>query len=94
MGQPSEPPFGHPDAFECNWDHYDTGSDEWATVAYYQDPFGVVRLRGLAKMVQPDPGNCGDSESDRVIFVLPVGYRPADSVLLSTLSGSNRATGR
>lgn len=47
-------------------------------VGYYRDPFGIVRLRGVVK-----GGTIGTS-----IFVLPVGYRPANYELLSTVSNS------
>ena len=88
VGAPGEPPFGPllPLDTACTWSHYEHPlPTEWPRVSFYKDPIGVVHLRGLAKMTQPD-GNCNDEEADHTIFVLPTGYRPDGSVLFSTIS--------
>ena len=87
VGGPGEPPFGVSVESPCTWSHYDTGPEsEWPPVAFYKDPFGIVHLRGLALMSQPGGGNCADEGGDKIIFVLPSGYRPSGTVLVDTLA--------
>lgn len=62
-----------------SWVNFGSGYQD---AGYYKDQFGIVRLRGMIMS-----GTVGAA-----CFVLPVGYRPAARVLLSTIS--NGAAGR
>jgi hypothetical protein len=61
IGAPGEP------AFFSGWANEAPGSE--ATAGYYEDPFGIVHLKGSIN------GGIGDT-----VFILPVGYRPAHVV--------------
>lgn len=50
-------------AFQNSWANY---GDGWHWAAFYKDPVGVVRLRGLVK----------SGTVNTAIFTLPSGYRP------------------
>ena len=63
MGLSVQPQWVAP-KMENKWVKYSTG---YNPPGYYRDSLGVVRLRGLVK-----GGN-----SNKAMFTLPVGYRPA-----------------
>lgn len=66
-------------AFENSWVAYGSG---WGDPAFWKDPFGIVRLRGLAKS-----GTVGQP-----MFTLPPGFRPAVNETFPVIS--NSAIGR
>jgi hypothetical protein len=49
-----------------------------STAAFYKDPFGVVHLKGMV----------AKSGGTAVIFVLPAGYRPAQTSCLPTVKSA------
>lgn len=53
-------------AFENSWVNYDDTGATQTRVAFYRDPLGVVRLKGL----------CKNGTDGATIFTLPAGYRP------------------
>lgn len=60
-------------AFENGWVNYGGG---WTTAAFFKDAYGIVHLKGLVK----------NGTADTVIFTLPVGYRPSETMHLPTVS--------
>jgi hypothetical protein len=70
------------------WSNYDTGHN---SAAFYKDPLGVVRLKGLVKVgalpVLAIPISCDEMS----IFVLPAGYRPAKTTIFTTLQNETFA---
>jgi hypothetical protein len=82
VGAPGEIGFHAGECMEdvvCEWRSF--SSDP---VAFYKDPYGVVRMQGSAcptnhKASEP-PGNCDfrtPRGQDELLFTLPVGYRPS-----------------
>lgn len=61
-------------AFQNGWVNFDSGAN--AQVAFYKDPHGVVRLKGLAK----------NGTVSSTIFNLPAGYRPATDLRFTTIN--------
>jgi hypothetical protein len=85
VGSQGEPGFANINPVNCIWQEYEPGPGEWGPVGFFKDQAGVVHLKGMARMVEvPDNGVCWQ---DQVIFVLPEGYRPQHTALLSTLAG-------
>jgi hypothetical protein len=83
VGTPGQPPF------ECQ-QQIETCSDNWRnfghgynTAAFYRDPLGVVRLKGLVEPVGVTAFNVACHGS--YFFVLPPGYRPAAIVIAPTI---------
>jgi hypothetical protein len=88
VGAPGEPEFGNGGEGDCDWRNVtpaDTGGIESGIgpLTFYKDPYGVVRLAGLAIGADAaggdgdcDPTDPGETE-DGVVFALPPGYRPA-----------------
>jgi hypothetical protein len=78
---------------EC-WMNY---GSSLSTAAYAKDAFGFVHLKGVVKC-PPASGTsfgsrpCEKADPTNVIFVLPIGYRPAETSVFSTVS--NNAFGR
>ncbi len=68
----------------CAWHNSNPG---FSSAAYYRDPTGVVHLRGD---VQRPPGCTGPYTP--VIFVLPVGYRPASGEIFAAVASDQAAT--
>jgi hypothetical protein len=66
-------------AFENSWANL---GGAYETVAFYKDPFGRVHLKGAL-----DTGTSGTTA-----FTLPVGYRPAATIRVSTASTGNHYT--
>ena len=62
-------------AFENSWANY---SAAYNSAAYMKDSLGFVHLKGLVK----------DGTIGQAVFTLPAGYRPANTVLQSTVSNS------
>lgn len=60
--------------FQNSWTNYGSG---YSTVAFYKDPLGVVRLKGLTKF-----------GSSNLIFTLPSGYRPSGHSIYPTSSNA------
>ncbi len=84
VGAPGEP--GFIDSFGCGggggagWANFGAGHN---TVGFYEDPYGVVHLKGVVKWTnagQSAPAGCGWP-----IFQLPEGYRPASKEAHPTL---------
>lgn len=59
--------------FSGTWANFGSG---YNPAGYYKDPFGIVRLRGLIAA----------GTINTVAFVLPAGYRPGSTELISTIS--------
>jgi hypothetical protein len=66
-------------AFANSWVNFGSPYND---AGFYKDPQGRVHLKGLIKL-----GTVGSAA-----FTLPVGYRPDNSLILSTIS--NSSTGR
>lgn len=62
----------------------DYGGGVFAPAGYFKDKNGIVHLRGLMKA-----GTCGAPA-----FTLPVGYRPAYRLLISTVTNTGTGMGR
>ena len=68
-----------------------------STAAYAKDAFGFVHLKGVVKC-PPASGTsfgsrpCEKADPSNVIFVLPTGYRPAETSVFASVS--NNAFGR
>lgn len=71
---------GNP-AFENSWTNYDTST--YNSVGFYKDPFGIIRLKGLA----------GGGSLNTNIFTLPVGFRPSKQHIFIT-QGDGGVSGR
>lgn len=69
-------------AFLNSWIDY--GGSVYAPVGYFKDKNGIVHLRGLMKS-----GACGAAA-----FNLPVGYRPAYRLIMSTITNTGTGVGR
>jgi hypothetical protein len=98
VGAVGEPTFNaSPGAF-CSWTNFASDHD---SAAFYRDPFGVVRLKGLVRMnTQGDPGFCWNPDgstdgsfqiANRRIFTLPAGYRPTKRLTDIALAGGHLA---
>jgi hypothetical protein len=74
VGRPGQP------AFENGCENYFPG--DISEVGFYEDPMGVVHLRGYAQ-------HCTENAS---IFILPVGFRPAEGEFFVVANG-NESTG-
>ena len=74
VGATSEP------AFQNSWTNYNSYlvSPFYATAGFYKDSQGFVHLKGLVRS-----GTIG-----AVIFTLPVGFRPLERHILSSISGA------
>lgn len=57
--------------FLNSWVNYGSTA---ATAAYYKDPFGVIRMKGLVK----------NGTANQPIFQLPVGYRPSKDLYIAS----------
>jgi hypothetical protein len=57
----------------ANWSNYGSG---FAAAGYYRDPLGVVWVRGLVVAA---------AGAGEVVFTLPTGYRPSDSLIFSSI---------
>lgn len=75
VGSPGQPPFAYcyDPVDPTFWANYGNG---WNTAGFYKDSIGRVHLKGLVKCNLPE----------NVIFTLPPGYRPAQTVLHSTVA--------
>lgn len=73
-------------AFGTGWTNYGSSFD---TVAFYKDPLGIVRLKGLAART---------SGALTTIFTLPEGYRPSSTtsngLIFVVHTGEPHAVGR
>jgi hypothetical protein len=80
VGAAGEPPFGNGGQGDCVWSSFLT--DIYTSVAFHKDPFGVVRLTGIADANVGSGGdqNCDAGYEDASIFVLPPGYRPTRAI--------------
>lgn len=76
VGEPGEVPF------ENGWVNYNTTT--YTPCAYYKDPSGMVRLKGLVK----------DGTMNTAIFTLPEGYRPVGVIHMVGLSFTVTASPR
>lgn len=63
---------GNP-VFENSWTNYDAVI--YNSVAFYKDPFGIVRLKGVI----------GGGSLNVNMFLLPVGFRPIKRLLLGVI---------
>ena len=92
VGNPGEPQYGAPPEEECQWGPYEDQPSEWPPAAFFKDQAGIVHLRGLVKVMDRTVDLCNwSSPASHVVFVLPEGYRPVGSVLLSTLANGEPA---
>jgi hypothetical protein len=88
VGAAGEPSFtsmcvsGEP--VQVRWTNYGLGSAEFNEVGFYKDSVGVVHLKGLATQ---DCGGYSDGAGS-VIFVLPPGYRPAETEVQVTVANN------
>jgi len=99
VGAPGEPEFGDGGEGDCLWRNLvpgDTGGVESGIgpASFYKDPYGAVRLGGVAIEEDApggdgscDPSDPGEGE-DGVAFTLPAGYRPADVIYAATSGGA------
>lgn len=62
--------------FLNSWANFGSG---FATAAYFKDNFGIVHIKGFV---------ANGSSYDAVIFTLPVGYRPSESIRFSIVSAN------
>ena len=85
VGAAGEPAFGQWCSAAC-FDIWSNYGSEHNTAAFYKDPLGVVRLKGLVSL----SGSLSTSYGcDRAfIFILPIGYRPARITIAPTLRNS------
>lgn len=61
-------------AFNTNWTQYEsTSGGTYQPLSFMKDPYGTVRLRGMAKTTS----SYGYGAATATIFQLPAGYRPA-----------------
>jgi hypothetical protein len=74
----------NPEIDSCPW--HNLGGGFAAPAAYYRDPTGVVHLRGAVKR---DGASCNLVAT---IFLLPVGYRPAQGAVFELASNDEPAT--
>jgi hypothetical protein len=82
VGTAGQPTFGQWCSATC-FDIWSNYSGQHNTAAFYKDPLGVVRLKGLVSL----SGSLSTSYScdSAFIFVLPAGYRPARITVAPTL---------
>jgi hypothetical protein len=66
---------------ECTWDNIGYGFN---SAAFYKDPLGVVRLRGVVAVFGTFTAPACQKYS---MFTLPTGYRPAAKTVAATLAG-------
>jgi hypothetical protein len=88
VGAAGEPPFGIGDPNTgCVWSNYGGGFN---TAGFVRDRFGFVHLKGLVKASNANAiGTCENGSSGNwTIFVLPVGYRPANRGLHVALTNN------
>jgi hypothetical protein len=68
-----------------NWENYSRDANpQYDTAAFYRDPYGVVRLKGLVEKLG-SPGN--------TLLRLPIGYRPLHTLIFAT-DATNATHGR
>ena len=63
-----------------SWINYETPQVDFPPASYYKDSLGIVHFRGLIKS--------GTTAANTVLFVLPVGYRPAYDFHIPVASGN------
>ena len=91
VGAPGEVDFDQGDAEFCFWRNYNLDAVH-NTAGFSRDAAGFVHLKGLVD-AEDGPSNCDFSElTDRLIYTLPLGYRPARRNLFSVMS--DNAPGR
>lgn len=94
VGTVGEPSFGIGGEGDCLWSNRGSliGLSQ-DPVAFYKDPYGVVRLTGTAQSLDGSGGDdeCGpvsnEAFGDMIIFTLPPAYRPASPQLLTAQAG-------
>jgi len=73
--------------YDVCWRNFANGT---STAAYTKDAFGFVHLKGVVQCVRggytADPNPCEVATPDNVIFVLPTGYRPAETSVFPSAS--------
>jgi hypothetical protein len=69
---------------QVHWATYGGSGAEFNEVGFYKDSVGVVHLKGLATQFCERNSNGTDS----VIFVLPPGYRPAETEVQVTVANN------
>jgi hypothetical protein len=81
VGAAGEPQFGRGGQNDCRWKGISGGGQ--TPPVFYKDPYGVVRLAGLA-LGEDGPGGDGkcDDSQDATIFRLPKSDRPARQTYL------------
>ena len=84
VGAAGQPAFVNGVEGDCLYSNAPTPSIRVNPVAFYKDPQGRVHLSGIGQQ-NPGPGGdttCGgageEAIEDRVVFILPEGYRPAN----------------
>jgi hypothetical protein len=84
IGAPGQPGFNVPvGGNDCGWRNYDPPN--FNTAAFLRDRSGFVHLKGMVEVVDGQIWPCGEA-TDRDIFTLPAGYRPARVEVFAALS--------
>jgi hypothetical protein len=77
VGATGQPQLGNGGQNDCRWKR-PPGGGQIAPPVFYKDPYGVVRMAGIAIGVNGPGGDatCDDSD-DAIVFRLPAADRPA-----------------
>ncbi len=71
----------------CIWKNSDATNQQ--TAAFFRDPFGIVHLKGIVDADDGTGSSCDfDFSTDRLIYTLPEGYRPAKRSVHVVLTNS------
>lgn len=93
VGDAGEPAFANGGEGDCDWSDSSVAISPRNPLAFYKDPFDVVRFVGA---VASDDGPGGDGScdandpgeiEDAIVFVLPEGYRPENATILGLAGG-------
>jgi hypothetical protein len=85
VGTAGQPGYDQQCSLSC-WPEWENYHDSFSSAAFYKDPLGVVRLKGLIKY----HGFAAVMTCDGTrIFTLPTGYRPGKIVIAPTMSNDH-----